>query len=90
MRKHDGTDYKEGVVKRMFNTTAKMVQEMYFNTWNIEINPFSDAVFKTARMARYAARKKLQALPEKRTNSAAALAENEYLKIVNHFDENFL
>lgn len=88
MKKMDGTDYKEGVVKQMWNCTAKIVQEMYFNTWNIKINPFSDAVFQSSRQARDATRKKLQILPGKRTNSAGALTETEYLKIVSGFDEN--
>lgn len=87
MKRQDGTDYKENVVKHMWNTTAKMVQELYFKTWNIEINPFSDAIFKTAREARDATRKKLQALPEKRTSSAAAITEKEFSKILKIFDE---
>jgi hypothetical protein len=47
MRKKDGSEYKEGVVNHIWNSTAKKVQEMYFNKWNIEINPFSEAVLKT-------------------------------------------
>jgi hypothetical protein len=65
-----------------------MVEEMYYNKWNIETNPFNEAVFKTSREARDATRRKLQALPEKRTSSAAALSEKEYKKIVQVFDEN--
>jgi hypothetical protein len=88
MRKRDGSEYKEGVVTHIWNTTAKMVQEMYYNKWNIEINPFNEAVFKTSREARDATRRKLQALPEKRTSSAAALSEKEYKKIVEVLDED--
>jgi hypothetical protein len=66
MKKQDGSDYKETVVKYMWNVTAKLEQEMYFNNWNIQINPFSDVIFKSAREARDAMRKKLQACPEKR------------------------
>lgn len=88
MKKKDGSDYKEGVVKHMWNTTAKLVQEMFFNNWRIEVNPFSDTMFKSARDARDTTRKKLQAYLEKRTSSAAALTETEYLDMVRIFDEN--
>lgn len=88
MKKQDGTDYKEGVVKHMWNTTAKLLQQMYFNKWKIQINPFSDATFHSAREARDAMRKRLQAFPEKRTESAAALTEMEYVKMLRTFDED--
>ena len=65
-KKKDGIAYKENVIKHMFNTTAKLVQEKYFNEWNIKINPFTDPCFKAARDARDATRRKLQTLPEKR------------------------
>jgi hypothetical protein len=39
MKKQDGSDYKETVVKHMWNVTANLVQEMYVNNWNIQINP---------------------------------------------------
>jgi hypothetical protein len=88
MKKQDGSDYKETVVKHMWNVTAKLEQEMYFNNWNIQINPFSDVIFKSAREAQDAMRKKLQACPEKRANSAAALTETEFRNIVKIFDED--
>jgi hypothetical protein len=73
MKMRDGTVNKEAVVKQMWNSTVKMIQDKYFTTWNISINPFNNIIFKSARDARDATRKKLQALPEKRTASAAAL-----------------
>ncbi|KAJ3646848.1 hypothetical protein Zmor_024416 [Zophobas morio] len=88
MKKKDGTDYKENVIKHMFNTTAKLVQEKYFNEWNIKINPFTDPCFKAARDARDATRRKLQTLPEKRTVNSAALTENEFLNMVQILNEN--
>ncbi|KAJ3622485.1 hypothetical protein MTP99_002992 [Tenebrio molitor] len=44
-------------------------------------------LYSKHREARDATRRKLQALPEKRTSSAAALSEKEYKKIVQVFDE---
>ncbi|KAJ3655533.1 hypothetical protein Zmor_014660 [Zophobas morio] len=72
----------------MFNTTAKLVQEKYFNEWNIKINPFTDPCFKAARDARDATRRKLQTLPGKRTVNSAALTENEFLNMVQILNEN--
>src|SRR3978361_721971 len=34
MRKTDGTDYKEQVVKTLWNTVAKVLQEKYHNEYN--------------------------------------------------------
>ncbi|CAH1110394.1 unnamed protein product [Psylliodes chrysocephalus] len=48
MRKADGTDYKEGVVKTIWNLTAKRVQQKYFKEFNRTIDPFKDIVFRTA------------------------------------------
>ncbi|CAF4868493.1 unnamed protein product [Pieris macdunnoughi] len=78
MKKMDGEDYKEGTIKTMWNQTAKLLQEKYLNDFDIKINPFSDAAFKTARGARDAKRKALQSIPEKRRASAAALEEKDW------------
>ncbi|KAJ8977541.1 hypothetical protein NQ317_011232 [Molorchus minor] len=78
MKKMDGEDYKEGTIKTMWNQTAKSLQEKYLNDFDIKINPFSDAAFKTARGARDAKRKALQSIPEKRRASAAALEEKDW------------
>ncbi|KAJ8947986.1 hypothetical protein NQ317_001070 [Molorchus minor] len=73
MKKMDGEDYKEGTIKTMWNQTAKSLQEKYLNDFDIKINPFSDAAFKTARGTRDAKRKASQSIPEKRRASAACV-----------------
>lgn len=88
MKKQDGTEYKEMVIKNMWNITAKMIQEMYFNKWNVTINPFSDLIFKSSRDARDSKRKQLQCQPEKRKTSAVAITREEYVNIVKLLDEN--
>lgn len=87
MRKKDGSEYKEAVIKHMWNTTAKLLQEMFFNKWHKTVNPFSDIVFMSARNARDAARKKVQSCPEKRTSNAATFKEAEFLDMVRILDE---
>ena len=44
MRRHDGEEYNEGVVKSLWNTVAKIVQEKYYNEFNITFDPFKDVV----------------------------------------------
>jgi hypothetical protein len=34
MKRTDGQDYKESVVKTMFNVTAKLLQELYLKKFN--------------------------------------------------------
>ncbi|CAH0558871.1 unnamed protein product [Brassicogethes aeneus] len=87
MKKMDGEDYKEGTIKTMWNQTAKLLQEKYLNDFDIKINPFSDAAFKTARGARDAKRKALQSIPEKRRASAAALEEKDWDAMTTVWDE---
>jgi len=70
MKKINGEDHKEGVVKLMWNGTAKILQEKYFNEFGVSFNPFSDIEFKQARDARDMKRKELQKIPAKRTHSA--------------------
>lgn len=88
MRKADGTHYKELVVKLMWNSVAKQIQEMYFKTFNVTIEPFTGIAFKAARAARDSLRKKLQLVPEFRKTSAAALTNSEIQKMINIYDEN--
>lgn len=88
MKKKNGEDYKEYVVKTIWNSTANMVKEKYFNDYNIVIDPFSDIIFKEARDARNAKRKELQKLPEKRKLSSSALDKSEILKMAKSWDEN--
>ncbi|CAH1112092.1 unnamed protein product [Psylliodes chrysocephalus] len=60
MKRADGTEYKEGTVKTIWNTTAKLVQKKFYEEFNRQINPSSGVVFEDARKARAAKRKKLQ------------------------------
>ena len=88
MKKKNFEDYKESVVKVMWNSTAKQLQEIYYEKYKIKFNPFSDVEFATARAARDAKRKKLQRDPLKRKVSASALTSDEYKKIIEMWDEN--
>lgn len=88
MRKKDGTEYKESVVKTMWNIVAKKLQEMYHVQHNVSFDPFKDIVFKTARDARNAKRRILQQNPIKRKVSSSALSVEEHLKMVELWDEN--
>lgn len=86
--KKDGTDYKEATLKTVWNTTAKLVQQLHFKNFDRKINPFSDIEFKNAREARDSKRKTLQAIPKKRRVSAAAIEEDNYNNMINTWDEN--
>lgn len=88
MKKKDSEDYKEGVVKVLWNSTAKQLQEMFFNQYKIKFDPFSDPEFAPARVARDAKRKKLQRDPLKRKLSSTALNNEEYKKILQICDED--
>lgn len=88
MRKSDGSDYKEGVVKLLWNKTAKMLQELYFEKYNRHIDPFNDMVFQSARFARNAKRKELQAVPGARKESSTGLTRQEIEKMAFSLDEN--
>ncbi|KAK4877572.1 hypothetical protein RN001_010078 [Aquatica leii] len=88
IRKRNREDYKESCIKTIWNTTAKLVQDLYFNKYNRRIDPFSDIVFKAAREARNTKRKQLQSIPEKRKVSAEAFSLEEIDKIINSFDED--
>ena len=52
MKKLNGDDHKEGVIKSMWNLTAKLLQDKYFNEYKVSINPFEDLAFKEARKSR--------------------------------------
>lgn len=88
MKKTDGSDYKESVIKTMFNVVVNLLQEMYLRKFNITINPFNDIAFKEARAARDSKRRILQATAEKRRVSSAALTEDEYSRMIDVWDEN--
>jgi hypothetical protein len=88
MKRINGQDYKESVVKTMFNVTAKQLQELYLKKFNCVINPFTDITFKGARAARDAKRRLLQGDINKRKTSSVALNKEEYSKMINVWDEN--
>lgn len=88
MRKCNGENYKENVVKTMWNITAKQVQEKYMKEFNRVIDPFSSPIFLAARNARNSKRRELQMLPDKRKVSASAFKDNEYIAMIEAWDEN--
>jgi DNA polymerase III alpha subunit (gram-positive type) len=88
MKKTDGSEYKETCVKTMWNITAKMLQEKFYNDFGITIDPFNEIIFKQARDARNAKRRELQAYPSKRKCSAAALSEKELNEMIEIWNEN--
>jgi hypothetical protein len=64
MRKTDGSDYNEAVIKTMWNSAAKSLQEMDFEKFRINLNPFENIEFQEARKARDSKRRILQEIPE--------------------------
>lgn len=60
MRQTDGSDYKEGTVKTIWNNTAKLLQKKYYDEFNRIIDPFKDVVFQSARNAKNTKRRQLQ------------------------------
>lgn len=69
MRKQNGDDYKETVIKTFWNVTAKMLMEKY-NEFNRNIDPFTSIEFKELRNSKNVKRKQLQSLPNKRKQSS--------------------
>lgn len=88
MKRKNGDDYKESVVKVMWNSTAKQLQEKYYHSFNIKVDPFADVEFACARQARDAKRRVLQANPNKRKMSSIALDNEELSKIVGIWNED--
>ena len=88
MKRKNASRYKEGVVKTVWNVSAKRIQEKYFKEYSRKMDPFKDLVFEGARKARTTKRKQLQSLPENRKNSSTALTSVAILKISQNFDEN--
>ncbi|KAK9880562.1 hypothetical protein WA026_011799 [Henosepilachna vigintioctopunctata] len=88
MKRADGTEYKEGTVKTIWNISAKLVQKKFYEEFNRETNPFRGVIFEDARKARAAKRKELQAIPEKRKTNSVALKAEEISKIISVLDEN--
>lgn len=87
MRKRNGEEYKEHTVKLLWNVTAKLLMEKYFNEYNIKINPFHQIEFKVARDARDTKRKELQGMDGKRKESANFLTYNEFEKLIQTCDD---
>lgn len=88
MKRKNGEDYKESVVKVMWNSTAKQLQEFYYNEYKVKFDPFTDVEFSSARVARDAKRRNLQMDPKKRKLSSAAMSKQEIEKMVETCDEN--
>lgn len=88
MRKLNGEDYKEMTIKTIWNTTAKMLMDKFFNEYGRKINPFDAIEYKEARGARDSKRKELQAVPSKRKVSSTSLCYNEFKKLVDFCNEN--
>ncbi|KAK4880611.1 hypothetical protein RN001_008757 [Aquatica leii] len=88
MKKCNGEDYKDSTLKTMWNTTAKMVQELYFNSFNVKMDPFSDIEFKSARAARDGRRKHLQTIAEKRKVSSVTILDDNYEKMIDVWNED--
>ncbi|KAK9871652.1 hypothetical protein WA026_014097 [Henosepilachna vigintioctopunctata] len=88
MKRADGSEYKEGTVKMIWNIFAKLVQKKFHEEFNRETNPFRGVIFEGARKALAAKRKKLQAIPEKRKTNSVDLKAEEISKIISIFDEN--
>ena len=72
----------------MWNVAAKQLQQKYHDEFHKEIDPFKSLIYHEAREAKNCKRKELQALPEKRRQSSAALTTEEYQKIISLWDEN--
>lgn len=87
MKKINGGDYKEAVVKTMWNVTAKIMQEKYANDFKRELDPFKSLKFKNARDARDSKRRALQADPEKLKRSAVPLERSELDRMIQIWDE---
>ena len=88
MKKKNGEDYKEYVVKTIWNSTAKMVQEKYFKDYKIEFNPFTDIAFIEARDAKNCKRKQLQSDPDKRKARLVAIERKDILKMAKLWNLN--
>lgn len=87
MKKQNGDDYKELSIKSIWNSTAQMVQDKFYKEFDIQINPFSDLAFKSARLARDTKRKQLQAIQNKRKVSSAALTVENIIEMAKTYDE---
>ena len=90
VKKKNGQDYKGKVIKTIWNTVEKSLQEKYKENYNIVFNPFQDVDFASARKARDAKRKALQQQPEKRRASSSSLSSEELNKMADLWKEDTL
>lgn len=88
MKKKDGTEYKENVIKFNWNVTAKMLQEKFFKDYNVKIDPFSDLEFLPARQARDTKRKELQRDIDNRKKSSDAFTPEEHFQLQTYWSED--
>ncbi|CAH1366237.1 unnamed protein product [Tenebrio molitor] len=88
MRKKNGNKYNESVVKIMWNSTAKQLQEMYYRKFNMKFDPFTDIEFSSSRAARNAKRRDFQTNLTKKKHSSASLTTEELSKMIEIWDEN--
>lgn len=88
MKKQNGEDYKEIVIKSMWNITAKMLQQKYNSEYNVVFDPFTDIRFKKARDARNTKRRELQAIPAQRKTSSTALSKEKIIEMIKSWDES--
>ncbi|KAJ3661767.1 hypothetical protein Zmor_006152 [Zophobas morio] len=87
MRKLDGTDYKEGVIETIWNTTEALLQEKFYTDFGRKFDPFKDVAFLSARRAQDTKRKELQRLPEKQKVSSTALSYEEHHKTCKQWND---
>lgn len=88
MRRIDGSDYKANVVKTIWNTTARMLQDMFYDQYNIKFDPFRDVEFRKARDARDIKRQQLKSIADKSRINTVYLNAIEWKKLFCQWDEN--
>jgi hypothetical protein len=80
--------YNSRVIKTQWNRLAKILQDKYYQEYNVCFDPFKDMIFQKARNERDEKRKQLQVCTEKRKSSAAALNCEQQNKIIELWNED--
>ncbi|KAJ8912784.1 hypothetical protein NQ315_002541 [Exocentrus adspersus] len=88
MKRKNSEDYKESVVKIMWNSTASSCKKCVLPNSNSSLIHFLDVEFAAARATRNAKQRSLQKYPTKRKASAVALTNEEYKTIIEMWDDN--
>jgi hypothetical protein len=89
VRRKDGTDYKERVIKGLFNSLASnIIMKDVKRDQNRVISIFTDPSFEGARKARSAKRKELQKDPTRRTVNAAAIPQDDKMKMMQLYTDD--